>query len=187
MGDIVWIVCSRAHSFRGATLIGMTLLLLMLTGCGSVPQHLSSETPIPKPIVAPTVQINPVVAVAQKMVGIAYRWGGESPAEGFDCSGLVRYAYGRLGVSLPRTAKEQYHELTRITARDLTPGDLVFFTPLKTRNLHVGIYVGDERFLHAPSRGKRIGYAHLTSPYWQSCFVGGRRVPGIRERLLSDS
>jgi cell wall-associated NlpC family hydrolase len=164
--------------------MSILFLVSLLSGCGTASERSSSTSWVPVPTLAPTpvpvipapkVNVNPVVAAAQALVGTPYQWGGESPAEGFDCSGLVQYAYGQAGLSLPRTAREQYHRMTEIAARELAPGDLVFFKPPETRAMHVGIYIGNERFLHAPSHGKRVGYARLNNPYWHACFIGGRR------------
>jgi cell wall-associated NlpC family hydrolase len=159
-----------AGAWRLAGLLGLTGLLL--GGCGSAPPRPAPPAP------PPVLETNPVVKVAQAVVGAPYRYGGESPTEGFDCSGLVQYAYGRIGVAVPRTVREQYRRLVRIPTGQLTPGDLVFFLPPGGGGMHVGIYLGDGRFLHAPSSGKRVGYGSLANPYWQACFVGGRRPPG---------
>jgi hypothetical protein len=149
------------------------LMGMLLSGCGSTP-------PRPPPSEAPPVVLtNPVVEVARAVVGAPYRQGGESPSEGFDCSGLVQYAYRRIGVEVPRTAREQYRRLLRIAYRELAPGDLVFFLPPGGTGMHVGIYLGGGRFLHAPSSGKRVAYGSLANPYWHACFVGGRRSPEL--------
>jgi cell wall-associated NlpC family hydrolase len=113
-------------------------------------------------------------ALASRLIGTPYRSGGSSPA-GFDCSGLVVYVYRELGVLLPRTAAEQRAALGRVPAEALAPGDLVFFS---TPEDHVGIYLGDGEFVHAPGSGRSVERARLDAPYFILGFAGGGRVAG---------
>lgn len=108
--------------------------------------------------------------LAQQQEGVAYEYGGHTP-RGFDCSGLVYYVYGRLGVTLPRTAGAQYDHTLRVSRGDLRPGDLVFFLNAS----HVGIYVGDGWFIHAPETGKPVGGAWLNTGYWHDNYYGAGR------------
>ena len=108
--------------------------------------------------------------LAQQQVGVPYEYGGRTP-RGFDCSGLVYYVYGRLGVDLPRTAGAQYDHTRRVALADLRPGDLVFFLGAD----HVGIYVGDGWFIHAPETGKPVGGAWLNTGYWHDNYYGAGR------------
>ena len=116
---------------------------------------------------------------AFSLLGTPYRWGGTSPDTGFDCSGLVGYVFrNALGIELPRVSREMAAKSDAALIRDrdqLTPGDLVFFG-LRGRVNHVGIYVGDGQFLHAPSRGKDVRVDSLVSGYWSSRFMQARRV-----------
>ena len=96
-----------------------------------------------------------VVSMAVKMVGTPYRYGGNTP-NGFDCSGLVQYVYSQVGVSLPRSAAEQFKTVPRAPVNDLRPGDIVFFRVSRRKVSHVGIYVDEGSFVHAPSSGKRV-------------------------------
>jgi cell wall-associated NlpC family hydrolase len=112
-----------------------------------------------------------VVALARRQVGAPYRWGGSSPS-GFDCSGLVRYVYAQVGVSLPHSAAQQYRLGTPIPRDSLEPGDLVFFDRLR----HNGIYVGDGRFIHARQPGRGVNIARLDDGWYASHWVGGRRL-----------
>ena len=113
-----------------------------------------------------------VVTLARAQVGAPYLYGGHSP-KGFDCSGLVYYVYGQAGVSVPRTAEGQFGRLPRVQRQDLQPGDLVFFQIAGL--LHVGIYTGDETFIHAPETGKPVSAARLDSEYWSERYVGATR------------
>jgi cell wall-associated NlpC family hydrolase len=110
------------------------------------------------------------VALARRELGVPYVWGGESPA-GFDCSGLVAYVYGRLGVSLPRVAADQYRAGRHIARSMLRPGDLVFFHGLG----HVGIYIGGDLFIHAPHTGEVVRISSLTG-WYDETYVGASRV-----------
>lgn len=118
-----------------------------------------------------------LVMVALSLVGTPYRWGGRSPATGFDCSGLVTYVYHRsLQVTLPPTAAAQARIGREVNASELQSGDLVFFNTLRRPNSHVGIYIADGHFVHAPTEKDvvRIESFHLS--YWRSHFDGARRV-----------
>jgi len=122
---------------------------------------------------------------ALSLVGIDYRYGGESPERGLDCSGLIRYVFQQVtGVTLPRTAKELSQIGKDIRATDLEPGDLVFFNTRRFAFSHVGIYLGNDRFIHAPSRGGEVGVASLASTYWQKRYNGARRLVGVLPALM---
>lgn len=112
-----------------------------------------------------------VVRTARQYLGTPYRYGGASP-RGFDCSGFTMYVYRQTGVVLPRAVRDQYRTGRQVAARRLRPGDLVFFNTRGKRLSHVGIYVGDDRFIHAPRTGKRVSYASLSKPYWRRHYVG---------------
>jgi murein DD-endopeptidase len=107
-----------------------------------------------------------VADIALSMVGTPYRWGGTTPA-GFDCSGLVYYAYQSVGKQVPRTAREQIKAARRIDEGIIRKGDLVYFDKLWKRG-HIGIYVGDQRFVHAPSSGKHVRVDYLNYGYYAS-------------------
>lgn len=111
-------------------------------------------------------------------LGIKYRFGGTGPEMGgFDCSGLVRKVFGdALGLNLPRTAAEMARVGDKIGTRDLKPGDLVFFNTMRRAFSHVGIYVGDNKFLHSPSAGGVVRVEDLGNAYWMKRFNGARRL-----------
>jgi murein DD-endopeptidase len=123
-------------------------------------------------------QVQSILKRAMGLLGTPYRWGGTSP-DGFDCSGLVGYVFKTaLGIELPRVSREMARDDAAALIKDrnsLTAGDLVFFGR-RGRVDHVGIYVGDGRFLHAPSRGKDVQIDTLASGYWSEKFVQARRV-----------
>lgn len=116
----------------------------------------------------------------QQQLGKPYVWGGETPEEGFDCSGLVYYAYNSmLATRLPRTADQMYHfpQARNIADRDLQRGDLLFFRIHSDHKAdHMGVYLGDGRFIESPRTGERIRISDLNTEYWQRHFLGGRRV-----------
>lgn len=117
-----------------------------------------------------------LVQTARSFIGIPYKWGGESQREGFDCSGLTMTVYQLNGLDLPRTSRQQWHTGTPVGRRNLARGDLVFFATAGGRRVsHVGIYVGENRFIHAPGRGKYIRVASLSNRYYRKRYLGGRR------------
>ncbi|TMH98256.1 MAG: NlpC/P60 family protein [Betaproteobacteria bacterium] len=113
---------------------------------------------------------------ALKMVGKPYRFGGSTPAKGFDCSGLVQYSFRQAGVALPRDTEQQRRASAGIRVSSLRRGDLVFFNEGWRRNSHVGIYLGSGKFVHAPSSGGHVRTESLDSPYWKKHLSEARRV-----------
>lgn len=112
---------------------------------------------------------------AERFVGIPYRWGGNNVVEGMDCSGFVRAVYNLCGINIPRTSGEQFQTGQAIEKADLKDGDLVFFGDSTSRINHVGIFVGDGRFVHAPRRGDDIKVSRVDEVYFEKRFVGARR------------
>ncbi len=113
-----------------------------------------------------------VVAIAMQYLGIPYKWGGASPSEGFDCSGLTMYVFAQIGVSLPHYAAAQYGIGVPVSKEELQPGDLVFFRDLG----HMGMYIGGGNFIHAPRTGDVVKISPLSDPYYVANWVGARRV-----------
>ncbi len=113
-----------------------------------------------------------VVAIAMRYLGIPYRWGGASPSEGFDCSGLTMYVFAQIGVSLPHYAAAQYGMGVSVSREELQPGDLVFFRGLD----HMGMYIGGGNFIHAPRTGDVVKISSLSESYYVEGWVGARRV-----------
>ncbi len=111
---------------------------------------------------------------------IRYRRGGRSPHRGFDCSGFVHYVYAQvLGVDLPENSAGQFHNSRKIDRDALRPGDLVFFHTRGKRVSHVGIYLGQGRFIHAPTTGERVRVDRLGEHYWSRRFAGARRPDAL--------
>lgn len=115
-------------------------------------------------------------AQALKLVGAPYRYGGASPSRGFDCSGLVQYSYRHAGVALPHNTDQQRHLSKAIRRAELRRGDLIFFDEEGRKNSHVGIYVGEGQFVHAPSSGKHVRKDRLDAPYWRKHLSEFRRI-----------
>jgi cell wall-associated NlpC family hydrolase len=119
-----------------------------------------------------------LVLGAMGFMGIPYLWGGSTPEAGFDCSGFVQYVVRQAaGLVLPRSSFDQIRQGTSVDRNDLQAGDLVFFNTMRATASHVGIYIGENRFIHAPSRGKTVEIADFTNSYWQTRYDGARRLP----------
>jgi len=138
----------------------------------------SSITTDQKPSISPEKAIESpgrqALAVARKLLGSPYRYGGMDP-KGFDCSGLVRYAFSQSGLELPRTSREIFRASLRIDPQKIEPGDLLFFALSANKVSHVGIYAGQNRFIHSPSSGKGVSYASMANPYWQRRLIAAGR------------
>ncbi|WP_211260765.1 C40 family peptidase [Pseudoxanthomonas dokdonensis] len=162
---------------------GLVLLatLALLTACGSEPNVRPAAPASTR--VWPTVQpadpqaANAVLMRALGLVGTPYRWGGNTPDSGFDCSGLVTYVYrDMLDLRLPRTSTALAQvQGPRLPPQQLAPADLVFFGS-RGNVSHVGIYVGEGRFVHAPSSGGTVRLDYLDGPYWRDHYSGAKRV-----------
>ena len=119
------------------------------------------------------------------LIGVDYRFGGTTPERGLDCSGLVRYVFQQVtGVMLPRTSQEISRLGAKIPVAELMPGDLVFFNTRRLQFSHVGIYLGEDRFIHAPRQGGEVEIVTLSKGYWQKRFDGARRLVGVLPHLI---
>ncbi|SDS50272.1 C40 family peptidase [Pseudomonas oryzae] len=142
----------------------------------------SSRAPLPPPSVsvpAPSPQAEDVLFRAIGLVGTPYRWGGNTPDSGFDCSGLIGYVYrDAAGLQLPRSTREMSAlPAPQVPRQQLRSGDLVFFATNGGRQVsHAGIYVGEDRFVHAPSSGGTVRLDSLNDSYWQQRYLDARRV-----------
>jgi cell wall-associated NlpC family hydrolase len=118
-----------------------------------------------------------LVVTAMGFLGVPYRRGGSSVDTGFDCSGFVKAMYEQtVGLILPRRANEQAAATQKIDRQELQPGDLVFFNTLRRTFSHVGIYIGDNKFIHSPKPGAQVRVEDMGVPYWSTRFDGARRV-----------
>jgi peptidoglycan DL-endopeptidase CwlO len=138
----------------------------------------AARTP-PAPKGTPTPLTNStayaLVGTALSLRGVPYRQGGTDP-NGFDCSGFVRYVFGQYGVNVPRKVEDQFHAGRSVDVAQLQPGDLVFFTTVSPGASHVGIAVGGDEFVHAPSSTGEVRVERISASYWKSRLVGARRV-----------
>jgi hypothetical protein len=174
----------QARKWRlGATL---SAGLFVLQGCNIPPYQPVSPQPVvvPGPGIVETVlpqstyDYEPsvgseIVIRAISLLGAPYKWGGSGP-NAFDCSGLVQFVHNELGITVPRTAEEQYHAATRVAVEDLEPGDLLFFKIRGRRVSHVAIYAGSGRFVHAPQTGRPIEIITLNGYYRPRLAAAGR-------------
>lgn len=124
------------------------------------------------------LKVERVIHNAKEQIGSKYVWGGASPKTGFDCSGLVQHSIAAgANVKVPRTAAEQYSAAVKVSSQQASRGDLIFFKTRGNSVSHVGIYLGDEKFVHAPRTGLKVTTSQL-SGYWKERFVGFGRIPG---------
>ena len=154
--------------FRFYRIATLTLWTCLLCSCGSGPPQ--------RPPAAQASQANAVLFRAIGLVGTPYRYGGNTPAGGFDCSGLVGYVFREsAGLALPRTSSQiAAFRAPRVARKRLVAGDLVFFGKRKVN--HVGIYVGDGRFVHAPSAGGTVRLDRLDGAYWVDHYLYAKRL-----------
>lgn len=164
-------------------------LLALPTGCATQPTKVdvvNESEPLPLPsesIGSPQpldLRADDLLLRAMGLIGTRYRYGGTNPRTGFDCSGFTSWVFlEATGIGLPRTAHDQFSAAGNPVPREtLRAGDLVFFKQSGRRIDHVGIYVGEGRFIHSPSRGGRVRIDALALPHWQRSFQGARRVLG---------
>ena len=145
---------------------------------GAPPPPASEPSPPADPsVIVPPGALAPsaIVETAMKLRGIPYRNGGSDPS-GFDCSGFVQWVFAQNGVSMPREVRDQYDAGQKINLRDLQPGDLLFFETVSRGASHVGVAVGGEQFVHAPSSTGVVRVERYTASYWSRRFVGARRI-----------
>lgn len=151
-----------------------------LTSCSGPPRAPDGPAGLPIPPGGFAQPADPVrsqvVFTAMQMVGVPYRWGGSTP-QGFDCSGLVQYAYSNAGLRLPRTAADQMDATAPVTLENAQAGDLLFFRD-GSRTSHVAIYLGDGRFVHAPSTGNQVSLDSFGNAYWRMRFARAGRITG---------
>lgn len=163
-------------------IIMVAVALAVLSGCAATPGKLGP----PQNKVTLSARAFDEIASARTRelalhalshIGVPYRYGGTSPLDGFDCSGLVHYVYQHgAGLALPRNTQALSAVGSPVEGGRLQPGDLVFFNTSRRPYSHVGIYMGDQRFIHAPTTGGQVEFADMRARYWQSRFNGARRL-----------
>lgn len=116
-----------------------------------------------------------LLASARELIGVPYRFGGNT-LKGIDCSAYVKKVFAMFNVELPRSAREQFHVGNKIKKNDLMPGDVVFFRTYARYPSHVGIFIGDDKFIHASSKDKKVSISSLTEPYYSKRFIGAKRI-----------
>lgn len=147
-----------------------------------------AEKPQAKEIDSWQTHAQEVLVNALSLTGIKYKYGGKTPETGFDCSGFVRYVFSQAtNLSLPPTARAIAQIGKTIKKEELQPGDLVFFNTLKSAFSHVGIYMGDNKFIHAPSTGKVVRVESMKEGYWARRFNGAQRLDKEIEKSASNS
>lgn len=171
-----------APGFAPMKIAPLLLSLLLLPAIGIAGEDV--RPPLEQEAAVSTLDqeaLNNLLFYALSLTGTPYKFGGSSPLTGFDCSGFVRHVFHEtLGVQLPRSSKAINTLGTPVSVQDLRPGDLVFYNTMRHAFSHVGIYLGDHRFVHAPSSGGGIRIESTTEPYWTKRFDGARRISFFR-------
>jgi cell wall-associated NlpC family hydrolase len=163
-------------------LITVLLLTVIAAGCatsGAVPRPFpgapSADTPAPEPSAPEAVDAAAIVRTALSFRGVPYKNGGTDPT-GFDCSGLVQYVFAQHGVALPRETREQFELGTEVRLAGIEPGDVIFFRTTSDGPSHVGVAIGGDEFVHAPSTRGVVRVERFSAPYWANRIVGVKRV-----------
>ncbi len=183
---IAMMTINRPPAVRHHLLAGLLALALVSSAWGT-------ETPSAVPVTALgklhefTNRASELALNAMGMLGIRYKYGGNTPENGLDCSGLVRYVFKQAwGAELPRTSHEISQVGQRIEKQDLRPGDLVFYNTLRRGFSHVGIYLGDHKFIHSPSAGGEVRIEDMDLRYWKKRFNGARRMTDPGQHVAAD-
>lgn len=154
------------------------LALSFVTACSTVPNtHPVTEMVHPPGKINQSKELvgREIMQSAKLQMGIPYKFGGNSPKEGFDCSGLAMYSYRLNGISIPRQTSEQFKYGQHIDRMALKAGDLLFFRTIGKSVSHVGIYIEDDTFVHAPNSRKNVQIDNLDNPYYKRRYLGARR------------
>ena len=163
------------QTVRKISILALTITMLgMVSACSTQAVVQEPDRSTAKQSVARSPSMgSTAAAVALQQVGVPYLYGG-STTNGFDCSGLVQYSYSRAGKRVPRTTGQLWSATTTVRREDLLAGDLLFFK-IEGKMSHVGMYIGDQRFVHAPSSGRTVTVGKLSSPYYSSAFIRAGR------------
>jgi cell wall-associated NlpC family hydrolase len=151
----------------------LLLAVLLLSACSSAKKDFRAPDSYPA--------ANSAISYARSLIGTPYRYGGNSPDTGFDCSGFVGHVFKRsLGISLPRSAQQISRQGEPVKLAQLREGDLVFYDTNNRSFSHVGIFLGDDRFIHAPSSGGSVRIENMNMDYWRKHYNGARRITSRR-------
>jgi cell wall-associated NlpC family hydrolase len=161
-------ILGAVRTLAAAQVLGVVTIAVLGTGCASAPAK-EAETVGEVGTIAGDLRSS-IALLALSMIGTPYRYGGSDPSDGFDCSGLVYYAYTRHGQTVPRTSRAQFDAANKIPIVQAAAGDLLFFQDQANLS-HVGIYLGDGRFVHAPSSGHTVSIARMDDPYYRRHLV----------------
>ena len=164
-------IAQPGHIIR---ILSLAITMLALAACGSNPPAPASEAASQPVSTSPrTTTGQRAAAIALDQVGVPYRYGGTTPG-GFDCSGLVQYSYKRAGVAVPRTTGQLWSAMSPVGRHELRAGDLLFFK-IEGKMSHVGLYLGEQRFVHAPQSGRKVSVESLSSPFYKAAFIRAGR------------
>ncbi|HEY9031300.1 MAG TPA: C40 family peptidase [Kangiella sp.] len=151
---------------------------IWLGACSSSPERVTNDTRQPIDVTRfeqGSTKGENIARMAQSMLGKRYRYGGSSPQQGFDCSGLVYFTHTQVGDYVPRTSIDQLQASKAVTLDELEPGDLLFYR-INGKPSHVGIYIGNKQFVHAPSSGKTVSVTSMDNPYFQPRLIRAGRL-----------
>ena len=168
---------SLSHSYQKALVLCFISVVFILSGCSTAPEkpvtpaHTSSAENKPSKTYQRSTPLkystgNQIASLAESLVGSPYKYGGASP-KGFDCSGLVYYTHRQLDIKVPRSSKQQARHAPAKDLASAMPGDILFFNIYGDRVSHVGIYTGNDQFIHAPKSGGHVSHASISDPYWR--------------------
>ena len=160
-------------------------LVLLLTGCGSQPiqapvhgrsaGHVEHGPRHSEPGSSAPLARRDLLDIALQLKGTPYRYGGNHPGTGFDCSGFIQFSHSRAGLRVPRTTRQQFQSSRSVSIQQIRPGDLLFYETEGRRPGHVALYLGQGRMIHAPSSGKAVTISRLDNPYWRSRLLAAGR------------
>jgi cell wall-associated NlpC family hydrolase len=157
------------QSIRWRSLAGLFLIVGLLSACAPLPQQSQNASVHSQQNYHDPRRLS-INHIAHQQLGVRYKWGGTSPKTGFDCSGYTQYVYEKSGIKIPRTAAQQRDASQRISHAQLQVGDLIFFKT-GARSNHVGIYIGNGKFIQAGSGNGRVKIERLDNPYWKKRWV----------------
>lgn len=152
------------------------IVSLFLVGCSTAPKthHYSKQAKPAKQVDSHSKGME-IQTYAESLLGVPYKYGGEIPRTGFDCSGLTMFVHKQNGITIPRVSRDQFKYGKQISRQGLRSGDLVFFETYRKGASHVGIYIGGNQFIHSPNKGKNVKTESLSNSYYQQRYLGARR------------